>query len=153
LTECEFNVEFAELIDAFGAVQDFVERPSVLFDHTHPQSAGTGVLHSVWFVSLGGAQRGPGQGGDLYGRFGEQVGLAGEQFDEPLTEGAAGRGGRDDLGQKAFEGGREQLRGTVEMAVEGGAGDLGGFGDRVDGDGFDPTGFEQVGRGVEQSGA
>lgn len=82
MTECEFNVEFAELIDAFGAVQDFVERPSVLFDHTHPQSAGTGVLHSVWFVSLGGAQRGPGQGGDLYGRFGEQVGLAGEQFDE-----------------------------------------------------------------------
>jgi hypothetical protein len=42
-------------------------------------------------------------------RFGEQVGLAREQFDEPLTQGAAGRGGRDDLGQKAFEGGREQL--------------------------------------------
>lgn len=37
------------------------------------------------------------------------------------------------------------------MAVEGGAGHLGSFGDCLDGDGFDATAAEQRGRGVEQA--
>ena len=85
LAHGEFDVEVVEFVARLGALQDGVERLSVLVDH--PRSERLRMPRVVVAIARCGPQGDPGQGGEVKGCLGEQGCLTGEQFDQLLSQG------------------------------------------------------------------
>lgn len=145
LTQDQLRVEFIEVGAGFGALQKAIERLAILVDDSCPQRLPiVGFLGAVrcW------AKRDPGQCGDVQRCLLEQRGLSAQQFDELVAQRSRPRR-RVDLRQQPFKCGGQQLSGAAEVAIQGRARDFGGFGDRVNGDGFDAAGAEECGGSIQ----
>ncbi|SHV89626.1 Uncharacterised protein [Mycobacteroides abscessus subsp. abscessus] len=79
----------------------------------------------------------------------EQGGLAAEQLDQLIAQATTGGRWCDYLRQEPLERGGQQMRRTLKVPIEGGAGNLGCFGDSIDGDGFDSSCAQKCRRSIQ----
>ena len=73
----------------------------------------------------------------------EQGGLAAEQLNELIAQGTAGRCRCGHLRQQPLKRRGKQMRRALKMPIKGGTGNLGCFGDSIDGDGLDASGAQK----------